>query len=68
MKILCTICVRGGSKSVKNKNIKPINGKPLVYYTIMQAKNSGVFEDIVVSTDSKKIQKITSHYGIKNFF
>lgn len=68
MKILCTICVRGGSKSVKNKNIKPINGKPLVYYTIKQAKNSGVFEDIVVSTDSKKIQKITSHYGIKNFF
>lgn len=68
MKILCTICVRAGSTSVKNKNIKLINNKPLVYYTIAQAKKSGVFEDIVVSTDSKKIQKITSKYGIKNFF
>tara|TARA_B110000967_G_C18700508_1_gene467586 strand:- start:94 stop:801 length:708 start_codon:yes stop_codon:yes gene_type:complete len=68
MKILCTICVRAGSSTVKNKNIKLINNKPLVYYTIAQAKKSHIFEDIVVSTDSKIIQKITSKYGIKNFF
>jgi CMP-N,N'-diacetyllegionaminic acid synthase len=68
MKILCTICIRAGSRSVKNKNIKLINKKPLVYYTITQAKKSDVFEDIVVSTDSKKFQKITTKYGIKNFF
>ena len=68
MKILCTICIRAGSTSVKNKNIKLINNKPLAYYTIAHAKKSRIFEDIVVSTDSKKIQKITNNYGIKNFF
>ena len=57
MKILCTICVRGGSKGVKNKNLKKINNKPLIYYTIKKALDSKLFEDIVVSTDSLKIQK-----------
>ena len=38
MKILCTICARGGSKGVKNKNIKNFKGKPLIYHTISQAK------------------------------
>lgn len=68
MKILCTICIRSGSSSIKNKNIKKINNKPLVYYTISQAQKCGLFEDIVVSTDSLNFQKITSQYGIKNFF
>lgn len=68
MNILCTICVRGGSSSIKNKNIKNINGKPLIYYTIKQAQKSKIFKRIVVSTDSKKIQNIVSKYGIKNFF
>jgi CMP-N,N'-diacetyllegionaminic acid synthase len=68
MKILCTICVRGGSKSVRNKNIKLINNKPLIYYSIQQAKKSNLFEDIVISTDSKKIQNISKPFGITNFF
>ena len=68
MKILCTICVRGGSKSVKDKNIKLINNKPLIYYSIKHAKKSNLFEDIVISTDSKKIQNISKSFGIKNFF
>ena len=68
MKILCTICVRGGSKSVKDKNIKLINNKPLIYYSIEHAKKSNLFEDIVISTDSKKIQNISKSFGIKNFF
>ena len=68
MKILCTICVRGGSKSVRNKNIKLINNKPLIYYSIQQAKKSNLFEDIVNSTDSKKIQNISKPFGITNFF
>ena len=41
--ILCTICARGGSKGVKNKNIKELNGKPLIAYTIEQAKDSNLF-------------------------
>lgn len=53
--ILCTICVRSGSKGVKNKNIKKIKGKPLIYYTLNQAIKSKLFNNIVISTDSEKI-------------
>jgi len=38
MKILCSICARAGSKGVKNKNIREIAGKPLIAWTIQQAK------------------------------
>ena len=68
MNTLCIICARGGSTNLKNKNIEKINGKPLIYYTIRQAQKSKIFDRIVVSTDSKKIQKISSQYGIKKFF
>ena len=57
MNILCTICARAGSKGIKNKNIKLLNGKPLIYYTIQQAVKSKIFKNIVVSTDSKKNTK-----------
>ncbi len=67
-KILCTICARGGSKGVKNKNIKMLHGKPLIAYTIEQAKQSGLFEHIVISTDSDEIAKIASKYGAEVFF
>ncbi len=67
-KMLCTICARGGSKGVKNKNIKPINGKPLIAYTIEQAKQSGLFEHIVISTDSDDIANISEEYGAEVFF
>ena len=66
--MLCTICARGGSKGVKNKNIKPINGKPLIAYTIEQAINSGLFEHIVVSTDSDEIVGIAVDHGAEVFF
>ena len=68
VKVLCTICVRGGSKGVKNKNIKHINNKPLVAYTIEQAKQSKLFEHIVVSTDSDEISTIVQEYGAEVFF
>ncbi len=67
-KVLCTICARGGSKGVKNKNIKPINGKPLIAYTIEQAKMSELFEHIVISTDSDDIAAISQTYGAEVFF
>lgn len=67
-KVLCTICARGGSKGVKNKNIKPINGKPLIAYTIEQAKKSGLFEHIVISTDSDDIANTAKDYGAEVFF
>lgn len=67
-KVLCTICARGGSKGVKNKNVKPINGKPLIAYTIEQAKESGLFEHIVISTDSDLIAETAKEYGAEVFF
>lgn len=66
--ILCTICARGGSKGVKNKNIKELNGKPLIAYTIEQAKASGLFEHIVISTDSDDIANVAKEYGAEVFF
>jgi CMP-N,N'-diacetyllegionaminic acid synthase len=66
--VLCTICARGGSKGVKNKNIKLLNGKPLIAYTIEQAQNSGLFEHIVISTDSNEIATIAMKYGAEVFF
>ena len=66
--VLCTICARGGSKGVKNKNIKELNGKPVIAYTIEQAKESGLFDHIVISTDSDDIAKIAQKYGAEVFF
>lgn len=66
--VLCTICARGGSKGVKNKNIKELDGKPLIAYTIEQAKASGLFEHIVISTDSDDIATIAKAYGAEVFF
>ena len=68
LKGLCTICARGGSKGVKNKNIKPINGKPLIAYTVEQAKQSNLFKHIVISTDSDDIAAIAKKYGAEVFF
>lgn len=66
--ILCTICARGGSKGVKNKNIKELHGKPLIAYTIEQAKASRLFEHIVISTDSDDIANVAKEYGAEVFF
>ena len=66
--ILCTICMRAGSRGVKNKNIKLINKKPLMYYTIKQAKESKIFDKIIVSTDSKKMFKKAKSYGVDGWF
>ncbi len=67
-KILCTICARGGSEGVKNKNIKMLAGKPLIAYTIEVAKNSGLLDHIVVSTDSDEIAYISISYSAEVFF
>ena len=63
MSILVTICARGGSKRVKDKNIREINGKPLISYAIDLAKQWGRAKRIVCSTDSEKIAEIAKKYG-----
>lgn len=63
MKILCTICARGGSIGVKNKNIRKLRGKPLIAHSILQAKNSNLFDSISVSSDSSKILTVAKKWG-----
>ena len=58
MKILCTICARAGSKGVTNKNLRPINSKPLIVYSIEQALATKLFDQIVVSSDSAEIRNV----------
>ena len=64
MKILCTICVRAGSEGLKNKNFLKLKNKHLIHYTIETAIKSKIFTDIAVSSDSKKIIKLTK---VENF-
>ena len=63
MKRICTICARGGSKGVKNKNIRTLLGKPLIAHSILQAKASGLFDCIAVSSDSDKILATARKWG-----
>lgn len=60
--MLAVIPARGGSKGVPGKNIKLLNGKPLIAYTIETAICSGVFDRIVVSTDSEEIAETAKQY------
>lgn len=60
---LAVIPARSGSKGLKDKNIKMINGKPLLAYTVEAAKESGLFQEIFVSTDSERYAEIAREYG-----
>ena len=62
--ILGIILARSGSKTVKDKNIALINGKPLIWYTVKEAIKSKVFDEIIVSTDSEKYKKISIKCGV----
>lgn len=62
-KIIGIIPARSGSKGLKDKNIKELCGKPLIAYTIEAAKQSGVFDCIMVSTDSEKYARIAREHG-----
>lgn len=65
MKILYVIPARGGSKGIPHKNIKPLNGKPLIYYSIDVARLLTIDEHICVSTDDEEIIKVVENYGLK---
>ncbi len=61
--IIGIIPARSGSKGVRDKNVKMLNGKPLMAYTIEAALKSQCFDKIVVSTDSEAYAKIAMEYG-----
>jgi CMP-N,N'-diacetyllegionaminic acid synthase len=63
--ILATICCRGGSKGVPGKNIKLLNGKPLIAYTIEAAFKSGLIDDLIISTDDQSIADVAEQFGAK---
>lgn len=60
---IAVIPARGGSKRIIGKNIKTFVGKPLIAYSIEAAHASGLFDDIIVSTDSDDISSIAEQYG-----
>ncbi len=62
---ICIIPARGGSKRIPRKNIKPFLGKPIIAYSIQAALDSGLFDEIMVSTDDNEIAKIAEQYGAK---
>lgn len=66
--VLCTICARGGSKGVPGKNVRMLAGKPLIAHTIEQARKSGLFEYVVISTDSDQIMEVAGKNGGDVFF
>ncbi len=60
---VCIILAKANSKGLKNKNIINFNGKPMIYHTINPIIKSQIFDKIIVSTDSKKIQNLAYKYG-----
>lgn len=65
MNTLVIIPARGGSKGIPGKNIKPLNGKPLIEYTIDVARGIVADSNICVSTDSQEIISVVENYGLK---
>ena len=63
MKSVAIITARGGSKRIPKKNIKEFCGKPIIAYSIEAALSSGVFDEVMVSTDSEEISDIALRYG-----
>lgn len=60
---LAIITARSGSKGLKDKNIKPLYGRPMIAYTIQAAQQSGIFDQIMVSTDSVRYAEIAERFG-----
>ncbi|CAK7083322.1 MAG: CMP-N,N'-diacetyllegionaminic acid synthase [Bacteroides rodentium] len=65
MKNIAIIPARGGSKRIPRKNIKPFMGKPIIAYSIEAALQSGLFDEVMVSTDDEEIAEIARRYGAK---
>lgn len=63
MTIIAIITARGGSKRIPQKNIKEFCGKPIIAYSIEAALKSGIFDEVMVSTDSEEIAEVAKKYG-----
>ncbi len=65
---VAVIPARGGSKRIPRKNVREFCGRPLIAYSILAAKNSDLFDHVIVSTDDDQIRDIASHYGAETPF
>lgn len=65
MKSVAVITARGGSKRIPRKNIKPFLGKPIIEYSIEAALKTGVFNEVMVSTDDEEIAQVAVNAGAK---
>jgi N-acylneuraminate cytidylyltransferase len=63
MSSICIIPARGGSQRIKDKNIKEFHGKPIIAYSIEAAKDSGLFSEIIVTSDSSEVLAIAEEFG-----
>ena len=63
MSVVAVIPARGGSKRIPHKNIKPFCGRPMIAYSIEAAKDAGIFDRIIVSTDSEEIAEVAKSCG-----
>lgn len=63
MSILCIITARGGSKRIPRKNIRDFLGRPIIAYSIEAAIESGIFDEVMVSTDDGQIADVARRYG-----
>jgi len=63
MNNIAIITARSGSKGLKDKNILPLAGMPLIAYSIIAARESGMFKDVMVSTDSERYASLAKEYG-----
>jgi CMP-N-acetylneuraminic acid synthetase len=62
------VFARGGSKGIPQKNLRLLNGKPLLAYAIETARASSIFQRVIVSTDSEEIAKVARNYGAETPF
>ena len=60
--IVCLICCRGGSKTIKKKNIKIFNNKPLLFWSLKSIFDSKIFTKVILSTDSEEIERVAKKF------
>lgn len=65
MKKIAIITARGGSKRIPRKNIRPFLGKPIMAYSVEAALQSGIFDEVMVSTEDEEIAALAGQYGAK---
>ncbi len=63
LKTICIIPARGGTKGLQGKNIKSFNGKPLIAWPIIAAKNCQKIDEVIVTTDSDEIAETAKFFG-----